>query len=134
MRESINYFVAVLSCMFLAVPAICQDSISYSYDSAGNRIARVASAANIASTIETSHGFPKATTEGVNVPSKIIHVAENVGQSNHMRVYSYKLSQQGPDGRVVDNVARTKSGASKEHLNQFTVSCTLLRGQNDEIR
>ncbi len=51
--------VMMLWCIILATPLSGQTGISYSYDSAGNRISRVTSSENVASAAETPHGSPK---------------------------------------------------------------------------
>lgn len=48
MYESIKPIAIVLFCLFLTTPLFCQNSISYSYDSAGNRTGRSASENTIA--------------------------------------------------------------------------------------
>ena len=133
MLESIKHIVIVLSCLILTTPLFCQNSISYSYDSAGNRISRVTSTVNIASTFEKPHGFHQVTITSNIMSPKTIYVLEDKWQSGLIRFYAHKSSQQESDSRIEDYLVHIKLGASKKNFDQFALNYTLLQGRNDAL-
>lgn len=133
MYESIKPIVIVLFCLFLTTPLFCQNSISYSYDDAGNRIARVISG-NISSIMEKPYGFHKVTIMGRIMQARIVRVLEEEWQSDFMRVDAHKSSPLELDIHIEDYPIHIKPHASKKIFDQFAIVFPKLQGISDSIR
>lgn len=128
MRASIRHIVIALSFLILATPLFCQNTILYTYDSTGNRIARVTSAGNIASTIERPLGFHQVPIASNIMSSGTIHVLEHKWQSYLMRFYAHKSSRPETDSRIL-----TSSLKRAPKHNCFVSNALYLRAPQNRV-
>ena len=113
--------VMVLWCIILTTPLSGQTGISYSYDSAGNRISRVTSSENVASTAETPHGFHEAEIADSVRSLTAIHVPDGKGQTDRMQFHLFNPPRLMPDSRIEDNPVPIPFRAPDKVLERFAL-------------
>lgn len=103
--------ILLLAYLFLAAPLFSQNSVSYSYDSMGNRISRVASEGDIASATELTDSLRQASIPWDVASSGSLHASRH-GWLPHFVIYylhdSFRLE---PDARAEKFQADFKSWA-----------------------
>lgn len=130
MKKSIKHIVTVLSCLILTAPLFCQNSISYSYDSAGNRVSRVSSAANSVSALAEEHDFYQVAIACSIISSGIIRIPYNDWRSEFMRFYSFKSSQLKLDSCDEGSLIQFKSKELKKDPDRIAMNHTLMKDQD----
>ena len=130
MKKSIKHIVTVLSCLILTAPLFCQNSISYSYDSAGNRVSRVSSATNSVSVLAEEHDFYQVAIACSVIPSGISSIQYNEWQSDSVRFYSFRSSQLKPDSCDEGCLIQVWSNDLKKEPDRIAMNHTLMKDQD----